>query len=199
MAHAEGLDLTGAQLGLVAGLLLQGDVALPVVGVQHRPAAFGKQPGGVCLPGVDIKLAGDAAHGQATHPGTVPDALQRGAGGEGTAQADLVGEARDLGHAQIAHRLVHGLDPFEQPEQGRVDRAHHRRGQGHVGFDQGGQRVDGTVLIGHQQGQLDQGARTSGQVDVEVAQLRIDGHDTLGDGGDISLGAFAPCREAQMP
>jgi hypothetical protein len=74
---------------------------------------------------------------------------------------------------------VHRLDPLEQAEQGRVHGAHHGRGQGHVGLDQGGELVDRAVLVGHQQGQFDQGARAGRQVDVQVAQLRGDAHGGL--------------------
>ncbi len=124
MAHAKGFDFSGAQQGFI-GFGAEAGVALAVVGEQHRATTFGEQAQGMGMPGVHVQLTGNAAHGQATHTGAVPDGLQQGAGREGAAQANFVGQARDLGHAQIANAIVHAFHPLEQTEQGRVDGAHH--------------------------------------------------------------------------
>ena len=143
---------------------------------QHRLATFLEQPGRMRSPGVQAQGLGQAAHHQAAVRGAGPDRLQFGSRRKSGAQPHLEGDAGNLARAQVGDGLLHALHPPGQAVERRVDGLHHRGGQRHVGFDQRGDGLLVDVLVGQQQRQLDQRVGLGRDVDLQRAQLRVDGH-----------------------
>jgi hypothetical protein len=99
-----------------------------------RPSARPRRP---------ATAAGQPAHQQrraAPRAATAAPVRRRRKGG---AQAHLEGDGHHLAHAQVGDGLLHALHPALQAVQRRVHRLHHRRGQGHVAFDQARHRRPG--------------------------------------------------------
>jgi len=127
-------------------------------------------------PGVHAQHLAHAAHQQAALRSAGPHGLQLGRRRKRGAQAHLEGDGRHLAHAEIGEGLVHRLHPAAQAVERGVDRLHDGGGQGHVGLDQRGHGLQIDVLGRHQQRELDQHLGLGRNLDVQIAQLRVDGH-----------------------